>query len=803
MKQLQVVFYWVGFYVLSAATVWSGDITLVDNGKSDYVIVLSPNASPSEKFAAEELSLHVKQMSGAVLNVQNDGLLSPHSIVLGFGSASEKLGVKVDKSLGEEGYCIKTIGSSLVIAGGQLRGTLYGVYTFLEKMGVRWWTPTETFIPELKTIKVAESDIREVPKLEYRDMMFREAMSSKLWMARNKLNGMSWELGSNPERFGGRYEWVGTHFLHGCTELLLNSGVPIRDEMWSMVNGKRVPNSQPCFTNPDVVNAVAASVIRELKAHPEAKFIACGHAEQGFQYCHCEKCEALAAKEGPSGLYIAFINQVAAIVAKEIPDGCVGASCYGWATNPPKTIKPLDNVVVTYDPISCDYMHPLASKHDEQVDIENDYQLAQHYYYRGGDNKRIRRDIDGWSKICKKLILYDYTSDLDHPIAPYPDLDSLSSNIRYYADHGFSGIFLLGSLSSGGGEFFGLRMWVQAKSLWNPELDGEALISEFLKGYYGPAAPAIKKYIDIMHQVPRGNKDFYMAEMGSLLNSLHLKPENIADAEVALQEAERLVVGNTEFENRVHHARLPICYILAKRGPGSVTWKAVEDKIGKKISLQDLAKTFDQVRAYYKLRNRPDYEIGPPFTDWLNDYEKLVSDDKGRGIPLELAAVDEKKYRLIHVCQMDARAGCWKKTEGASDGWCAVLDKPTFGIEKGLMAGEDYVAGKKYKIFMRIKGQNKKKDGDACYAGVYGDIGKSFSDRIEAWKMSTGMSQEEAKKSGCINKKIMSDVLADGQFHVIEVAETVNPAKFEFNMAWGDASMEKVYLDCFWLQEAD
>ena len=52
-------------------------------------------------------------------------------------------------SLGNEGYVIRTVGDDLVIAGGQLRGNMYGVYGFLEDhLGCRWFAPGVSRIPK-------------------------------------------------------------------------------------------------------------------------------------------------------------------------------------------------------------------------------------------------------------------------------------------------------------------------------------------------------------------------------------------------------------------------------------------------------------------------------------------------------------------------------------------------------------------------------------------------------------------------------------------------------------------------------
>lgn len=780
-----------------ASVAVADELTLVKNGSSEYVIVLSSEASPAEKWAAEELVSHIKQMSGAQLTVQGGGEAPDKAILLGDGPMARKLLGDVNLGeLGEEGYILKTIGQRLVMVGGRPRGTLYGVYTLLEKLGVRWWTPTESTIPNLKTIFLPEINLREVPRLVFRDMMYHECFSSigKLWMARNKLNGLTNESGPDEEKYGGRYEHVGGHFLHGCNELLKKSGVPLKPEMWALVDGKHLPNTQPCLSNPDVLAAVATAAIQELKQHPQAKFVAVSQDEEGrFGYCQCAQCATVGAKEGPSGLAVQFANQVAAIVEKEVPDGRIVVGAYGWSCEPPKTIKPRDNVIIAFDPLTCDYAHPLASRHDDDVNITHDETKAKHYFYRPGENKRIRREIEGWSKISTKLILYDYTLG---DCTPYPDLDCLVPNIKYYADHGFTGIFTLGSLKSAGADFYGLRMWVIAKALWNPAADGRALLSDFLQGYYGAAAPAIQKYMDVIHQSGRERKDYYLTFAGTLGNALHLRAEILANAEQALREADKLAAGNPELESRVRHAHMPIWYMLARRGPESVAWKTTETKVGK-MELRELAK---KLAVVYQERNTS--VVGPPFLDWLNDYAR--QSEKGRVIPAELQGVDPQKYGLVQACQMDGDARFWGKIEGASDGWCEVLGQPTFGVWVGLTPGENYIPGRKYKLFARVKGEGKASNGVACvFSVVNSAVGEANKNQsvTATWPMAMGLGFEEARKLLTLSKDVLADDLADGQFHVVEIGEVVNPAMITFNLPYPSSAMTSVCLDCFWLME--
>ena len=117
-----------------------GRLLLAEGGRSAYSIVVAKDAIPSERHAAEELQRYLERISGAKLPIiTDDAEMGEHEIILGDNEHLRKLNLGIDFSkLGEEGFVLKTHKSYLIIAGGKPRGTLYGVYTFLEeKLGVR------------------------------------------------------------------------------------------------------------------------------------------------------------------------------------------------------------------------------------------------------------------------------------------------------------------------------------------------------------------------------------------------------------------------------------------------------------------------------------------------------------------------------------------------------------------------------------------------------------------------------------------------------------------------------------------
>ena len=69
----------------------------------------------------------------------------------------------------------------------------------------------------------------------------------------------------------------------------------------------------------------------------------------------------------------------------------------------------------------------------------------------------------------------------------------LGPNIKYFGEHGVRGIFEEGSYATSGGDMDALKDYVMGRMLWNATLDPDTLIQEFLTGYFGKAAPFVKK----------------------------------------------------------------------------------------------------------------------------------------------------------------------------------------------------------------------------------------------------------------------------------------------------------------------
>ena len=118
----------------------------------EWVIVVGADAIESERFAAEEFQRYYKRASGIKLPIVDEAGDADGHIFIGPSATMRQSDVGFDvESFGQEDLRIIVRDANIAIAGGRPRGTLYGVYTFLEDyLGVRFLTPDHTHVPHVE-----------------------------------------------------------------------------------------------------------------------------------------------------------------------------------------------------------------------------------------------------------------------------------------------------------------------------------------------------------------------------------------------------------------------------------------------------------------------------------------------------------------------------------------------------------------------------------------------------------------------------------------------------------------------------
>jgi hypothetical protein len=532
------LFGWVLALLMSPIPVRAA-LTLADHGRTAYVILIDSQAEAAEKAAARDLALHLEKITGAVFPIreQGQGQVPGQAILVGQGALARSLFGQVDfASLDGEELVMRTRGDRLLLAGGRPRGTLYAVSRFLQDYGrVRWWTPWASRIPAQTTLKVPSLKRREKPAFEARDPYWYTAFQRE-WAVRNFSNSQSAGI---PPELGDSIRYRG--FVHTFYPLVPPAEhFEAHPEWFSQVKGRRTNDqAQLCLSNRKLREFMLIRVQTWLLESPEARILSVSQNDWRGG-CECPECKRLDdAQGGPAGSLLDFVNEIADRIAPDFPHVAIDTLAYQYTRQPVKTVRPRPNVIVRLCSIECNFREPLDHP----------------------SNARFAADIKGWSKVCDRLYLWDYTTDFSHYLQPHPNWFVLGPNLRFFHRHHVRGVFEQGAYQSHGAEMAELRAWVLAQLLWNPHQDDQALIREFLEGYYGAAARPIGEYLRLMHKAATG---FYLGCFTGN-DAPFLRFQHLAAAEQLWRRAEAAVAGDAELLQRVRVGHLAPGYAWLSR----------------------------------------------------------------------------------------------------------------------------------------------------------------------------------------------------------------------------------------------
>lgn len=515
---------------------------LAHAGKTAYRIVIPRAADTGTAAVAEDFAKILKEMTGATFPVVRDDAQSSESeiIIGGNNSRLAALGLSdMTEGFTEGEYEIRTLGNRLVIAGAPKRGTINGMYGFLQDhLGCRWFTPGCQYVPRKPTVKLGSIRERQEPAFRWRSMDSNEQWDAN-WVIRNRLNESKamvaggppamMQVHGDPRSIGMTNYWRAHAF--GDIPTSLFEKYP---EYHSEVEGKRVlhPTAHKrayCVTNEDFAMWMAEWTKGKLRGDPTIEgnqtcyvpgedpmldFVSITHADTR-NLCRCKVCQASYDEIGITGTYIRFGNRVAAEVAREFPDARLIAFAYG-NTFPPSSVQAHPNLRICWAPIGTDNAHALD---EGEANLDRDFigKLAK------------------WQEKTTQLGIWHYQYQFDK-LMPRLMIHPTQRNLQIFRDRSIDQVFIemnFGSFKtkkvSDGDKFvpayanadrhgwwifpYGLehvRSYIYARLLWNPDFDVAAGIKEFCDVYYGDAGREMTEYVNTLESL-----DSYDKTMGT------------------------------------------------------------------------------------------------------------------------------------------------------------------------------------------------------------------------------------------------------------------------------------------------
>lgn len=424
--------------------------------------------------AGETLARYMKQITGKDYPVNENG--EGMKFTLGYSA-----------DIPDNGYVIETKENEVSILGSGTRGVIHGVYAFLEKYcDCNWFTSTLYSIPENKNLTIPAGEKTEYkPFFEYTDTDWKSPRDVEYSLA-NGLNGNPYrsipaELGGTVDYISGFAHTLGSQFCSRDTYFESNP------EYFALNFGVR-QSEQLCLTNEDVYNIVLSEVMDLLKEkhNPESSLqiisITQGDSGADGKMCQCAKCKAIDDENGShSGTMITFVNRIARAVKEAgYENVAIDTFAYRYTRKAPTKVVPEDNVIVRLCTIECCFAHPLDDKNCSE-------------------NVALMADLEEWSKICKRIYIWDYAANYAHTLGIFPDFGVLQKNVQIFYENNVVGVYEEGNyyMDQCDGEFGELRAYLLSRLMQNPYIDYDACMNEFLEAYYGKGWQNIRQFIDM------------------------------------------------------------------------------------------------------------------------------------------------------------------------------------------------------------------------------------------------------------------------------------------------------------------
>lgn len=502
----------------------------VDHGRPAAAIEIPLDAGEPERRAAEILQSSIRKMSGVDLPIRAVGAPGGRNVAA-IGFDAEHLPptlASVRSSVRTDGFLLGTSTGNLYIVSGGGKGAIYGVVHLLEKyFGCRVFSPGAEIFPRRDDLALGCIFERENPLNEVRIVNgdFARDPDYRDWM----------RLHVPEEIYGAGY------YVHTFHKLVpWQEHFAAHPEYFAWMNGKRIID-QPCLARPEVLEMVIAKLGEAMAAQPD-KHVWSVSQNDNFSYCRCPECAAVIEEEGsPSGPLLRFVNRVAAA----FPDKVISTLAYQPTRPAPRLTKPAPNVEIMLCTIECDRSRPLADTPSGRAFI---------------------RDLENWTRICSRVYLWDYTVNFSHFVSPFPNLHVLEPNIRLFMDHGVGRHFQ--QTNAGPGHAMSeLKSYVLARLLWNPNGGARAAMNDFLAGYYGKAAPYIKRYIEALREaLERSGAGLDIYEPPATHAEGFLSAADVAVTNALFDKAEAAAAKDPATLLRTRTARLPIMYAMIEIG---------------------------------------------------------------------------------------------------------------------------------------------------------------------------------------------------------------------------------------------
>ncbi len=658
----------VGAGLLISGICADADVSLVTEGKPVAEIVVSEDASPSVRTAADELQKHLESMSGAKLSIVYHPTKDVvNQVFVGKDAVPKDLGFSLD-GVRADGFRIVAEDNHLILAGKESynfvksfsgfleiarkqrqsywekligkkwrfppmidyrdyseelgfhsfdgNGTLYAVYDFLEQLGMRWYAPIPELgivTPELKDIRAKSQSITREPEFPIRyfvDCKVGEStLDEFLWYKSMKVGG---------DHFVPIY-----HSLSGPLKIYPEEQP---EDYYGKVGGK-INYHIPRLTSELLRKDMVTYLQKVDEYFPGIDYISIGQPDG---WSSIDSDDAVAGwdkleERGPDGRFSDyswdFNMDVRSRLMEMFPDKKFTVFAYSRTSRVPSNLEKVpDNVVVALTQTSALWMLP---EYRAQLDRRNEW-------------------IAHMSSPDQLLIWEKYVQHARGNFPPIPNIfpELMKNNFAGLYDHSL-GLTVEIGWTEGKPEKEGypilarpwishIMLYLHNKLCWDRNLDIRATLDEYYTLFFGPAKKEMKEFYEFAESVWMRPLPREITVGGGFL-----KPEDV-DRYFDLLARAKEKAGNTIFGKRIDGIQeemdsLKQLFDKLKRNGPNIQIKTAQ---GKPLIDGNLDKPFWreqdlQRREFHRLRDMLTGEL-PEHVEtrvsfrWMNDNSALI-----------------------------------------------------------------------------------------------------------------------------------------------------------------------------------
>lgn len=498
-------------------------------------IVTAENPDPAITGATADLRHYLKEAAGLDAAVAQQARAEGLSILVASNAQGVTESDLPPKDAGVEAFRIRKRDGVIVIAGRYPVATANGVYTFIQKyLGVRWFTPGPPgeYIPKRNRTDGFDEVTDEVitPVFSPRIWAIHESRFTpeewKRWMRRNRI--------ASPRRTPGI---VADSMNSWFDRFWRTPGVKERQEFYPVVDGKRrivkpfgkLPPGMnrrwywaPCWSSDEAVEIVIKGCRDYFDENPEITTVSLAMDDVDI-YCECDACRALDAgveagsfKSGDakvSNRWYWLVDKVARSLQQSHPDRFVRTLIYKNCRQIPTTMDRLpDNVIGVLAAATA----PAAEWRRPEI------------------RQKEIAESTAWSKVCRKLGRWEYLGMSELTPRYFPHL--LDDATKLDAAHNITVAGPCGTRAIL--PHVAPMYWAVLQQYWQPDLDVDRLLDEFMTGHFAESARPMKAYFDFMEELWNDSRrGMFSGHSGVRTNAQFLSEPDMQKAEAFLAEA--------------------------------------------------------------------------------------------------------------------------------------------------------------------------------------------------------------------------------------------------------------------------